>query len=1252
MSILSDELSDFTNETEEFNILFEKIRNKESVSKPIKEQTNFFNTSAIRSLKISNSEKADTSSHMSNEVLNTRKDVSDDLSINPPPLPKFSKEARLATFSSTHSFVVSSFGDDYDEDELLELVEKKYKIAGNNEIPEVRQASTINDTVKNVPVDEAGDTSYLQISSSINEAECDSFTENLKSSVQAKKNNILANAEFNYKESVEPHNTVTDSVSPFEFTDDDESPENYDKHLSRLEVLKATDSNTNDAAVLKNIEIIEGQKDKDYNDYGEYFSDKRIMQQKEDEEYIEWNKRRMEFLNRNNMINNKPNDLKKVSSVFKDCVIHVSGYTIPGLNELHKLVITNGGRYLSYLVNKSAVTHIIASTLTPSKMKELQNCKVVSPQWILDSLKLNQIQDWTKYSIVKPKNQNQLNLLFNKKDKVETNPIVNKAHSERITGEQEHEDLMQEDNKRNDQEGFESNLELKSFSAAFHDRKIDSNHPDFLKNFFANSRLHHLSTWRSAFKAEFILKSIKSLNERLNKIYDKSMLFYIDFDCFFAAVSSLNHNNIDFKTTPVCVTHGKNTSDISSCNYVARKFGVQNGMWVNNAKQLCPNLIRLNYDFPSYERISRIFYNYLLAKDENGLNIICVLPISVDECIIEVSLLEGSKESYLNVAKKIKNDIQNLTSCDISVGISNNKLLSRLCLKKAKPNGIFFFDATNQDCCNFLKDVKVRDLPGVGHHLCELIYTNCFQEDGNAQEEESGYNILLADLYSRNVTLNQLINWCNTKTGNKIYKFISGFDNEETIGHRENIYNLSKSLIYEYENHNLKKDSISINVNWGIRFKTADQVNVFLQRLSKELIDRLNVYDKMGSLLSLRIMVKIPNTETAKYLGLGYSEPFSKSANIGLPTNDIGIISTELQTIFKMIFNLSSRFKIEDIRGIGIKMSKLVNAKDMKQRKIDFKKHFEKQITQNNQLNESFFETQNISKDIYSCLPNDIQNELKLQYQCRKLDQNFNMKNNIRMNQHFKKRKPLTPSICDQEISITQSDISTNSLINTQDVYFLKNPDVDKKVFEKELSSTLQADVIDSWKKQEFILQNQSTNDLKRSLNKMKHAEKLKRHCSRSTSVADLLQNLNKKCINIFERNHLEKPEKTQNYSQNDFSSLGILNYSEASLKHHFWKIFEENQSGPTANLVSEIAKLVDFFVDEKDFRKLSLVMSLFDDCSALFFKNLPTIESCYSKNIHAENSHAENSRWTWCQFNEYIKYATNDKLKQFNITI
>lgn len=80
----------------------------------------------------------------------------------------------------------------------------------------------------------------------------------------------------------------------------------------------------------------------------------------------------------------------------------------------------------------------------------------------------------------------------------------------------------------------------------------------------------------------------------------------------------------------VAVSHGTNVSkssgsEIASCNYLARQFGVTKGMWIGHAKKLCPGLKVLPYDFEGIERTSIELMDILTDVTSR------VLPMSCDE---------------------------------------------------------------------------------------------------------------------------------------------------------------------------------------------------------------------------------------------------------------------------------------------------------------------------------------------------------------------------------------------------------------------------------------------------------------------------------------------------------------------------------------------------------------------------------------------------------------------------------------------
>jgi len=64
---------------------------------------------------------------------------------------------------------------------------------------------------------------------------------------------------------------------------------------------------------------------------------------------------------------------------------------------------------------------------------------------------------------------------------------------------------------------------------------------------------------------------------------------------------------------PVAVTHSKGTgpgskSEIACVSYEGRSKGVSAGMWLDEAKRLCPELQTIPYEFEEYKRVSRVLF--------------------------------------------------------------------------------------------------------------------------------------------------------------------------------------------------------------------------------------------------------------------------------------------------------------------------------------------------------------------------------------------------------------------------------------------------------------------------------------------------------------------------------------------------------------------------------------------------------------------------------------------------------------------
>ncbi|KAN0122275.1 DNA repair protein [Hyaloscypha variabilis] len=430
-----------------------------------------------------------------------------------------------------------------------------------------------------------------------------------------------------------------------------------------------------------------------------------------------------------------------------------------------------------------------------------------------------------------------------------------------------------------------------------HVRKSSTANPDFIKQYYSESRLHHLSTWKSELKSQFQqMAAEKSASQRQpakRKPGGRRYVMHVDFDSFFCAVSLLSAP--EYVDKPTVVAHGTGTgSEIASCNYPARDFGVKNGMWMKNALKLCPHIKVLPYDFPAYEQASRGFYEAIL--DVGGV----VQSVSIDEALLDITDLclpaggtdgvgvqEGSiwreQEKADHIAQQLRIRIKEKTKCAVSIGIGGNILLAKLALRKAKPAGQH--QIKPEEVLDFIGDLSVQDLPGVAYSI-------------GGKLEEVGVKFV-KDV--RQLTKYRLMTVLGPKTGEKIWDYSRGIDRTE-VGEQ------------------IVRKSVSAEVNWGIRFISQPEAEEFVQNLCIELQRRLVEQRVKGRQFTMKIMRKAADAplDPPKHLGHGKCDTFNKSIVLGVATNDAKIVGREAISILR-----SYGFSPGELRGLGVQMTKL-----------------------------------------------------------------------------------------------------------------------------------------------------------------------------------------------------------------------------------------------------------------------------------------------------------------------------------------
>ncbi|WP_067066585.1 DNA polymerase IV [Roseateles chitosanitabidus] len=153
---------------------------------------------------------------------------------------------------------------------------------------------------------------------------------------------------------------------------------------------------------------------------------------------------------------------------------------------------------------------------------------------------------------------------------------------------------------------------------------------------------------------------------------------------------------------------------VTTSTYPARDLGVFSAMGLMKAALRAPQAILLPADFDSYRHYSRLFK---AAVRE-------IAPViedrGIDEIYIDLSDVPGARDAVGHdplggaraVAREIKNSVQRATGLTCSIGVTPNKLLSKIASELDKPDGLTLI--TMADLPTRIWPLPVRRINGIG----------------------------------------------------------------------------------------------------------------------------------------------------------------------------------------------------------------------------------------------------------------------------------------------------------------------------------------------------------------------------------------------------------------------------------------------------------------------------------------------------------------------------------------------------------
>jgi DNA polymerase-4 len=188
-------------------------------------------------------------------------------------------------------------------------------------------------------------------------------------------------------------------------------------------------------------------------------------------------------------------------------------------------------------------------------------------------------------------------------------------------------------------------------------------------------------------------------------------ILHLDLDAFFVGVERKNNPQLAGK--PLIIGGSSRRGVVAACSYETRKFGVHSAMPMYLALQLCPDAKVISGDMESYSKNSHEVTEIVAEA----------APLfeksSIDEFYVDASGMDRYLGAF-HWAVELRKKIIRETGLDISLGMSINKLVSKVTTNEFKPNAERMIPAGTEQA--FLAPLSVDKIPMIGKQTASFLY--------------------------------------------------------------------------------------------------------------------------------------------------------------------------------------------------------------------------------------------------------------------------------------------------------------------------------------------------------------------------------------------------------------------------------------------------------------------------------------------------------------------------------------------------
>jgi DNA polymerase-4 len=234
---------------------------------------------------------------------------------------------------------------------------------------------------------------------------------------------------------------------------------------------------------------------------------------------------------------------------------------------------------------------------------------------------------------------------------------------------------------------------------------------------------------------------------------------HLDMDAFYASVELLRYPHL--RGQPVVVGGRRRMAQgepepgsfatlrgytgrgvITTSTYEARALGVFSGMGLMKAAKLAPDALLLPADFDAYRKYSRMFKDAVRAiapqVEDRGID---EIYIDLTE-LVAASAAEGAPDPWARaraIATDIQRSVREVTGLSCSVGITPNKLLSKIASELNKPGGVSV--VRPDDIRSMVWPLAVRKINGIGPKANKKLEQLGIHTIGNLAQQDAAWLI-------------------------------------------------------------------------------------------------------------------------------------------------------------------------------------------------------------------------------------------------------------------------------------------------------------------------------------------------------------------------------------------------------------------------------------------------------------------------------------------------------------------------------